>query len=170
VIRRDIIVIGGFSVDGEAIQIGRIYVAPPDFHLLLRDEQILLGQGPQENGTRPAIDPLFRSAAVAYGPRVVGVVLTGLLDDGAAGLAAINRCCGVSVVLDPDDVQWPEMPRRAIERDQMDHIVRLTEMAAMLNRLSREEAGPRVQVPSAMDIERRIAAHEFEPGLTPAVR
>jgi two-component system chemotaxis response regulator CheB len=136
---------------------------------LLREGQVLLRRGPQENRTRPAIDPLFRSAAVAFGPRVVGVVLTGLLDDGAAGLVAIKRCGGVTVVQDPDEAEWPEMPRHAIERNRVDHIVRLSEMPALLNRLCREEAGPRVQVPSAMDIEARIAAHEFEPGQTPAL-
>jgi two-component system chemotaxis response regulator CheB len=156
-------------VDGETIQPGHIYVAPPDLHLLLRDGQILLRRGPQENRTRPAIDPLFRSAAIAYGPRVVGVVLTGLLDDGAAGLVAIKRCGGVTVVQDPDDAQWPEMPRRALERGHVDHVVSLSAMGALLNHLSREEAGPRVQVPSAMSIETRIAAHEFEPGKTPAL-
>jgi len=156
-------------VDGEPVQSGQIYVAPPDFHLLLRDDVILLRRGPQENRTRPAIDPLFRSAAVTYGPRVIGVVLTGLLDDGAAGLVAIKRCGGVSVVQDPADAQWPEMPRRAIERQHVDHIVPVREMPALLNRLCREAAGPRVQVPSAMDIETRISAQEFAPGETPAV-
>jgi two-component system, chemotaxis family, protein-glutamate methylesterase/glutaminase len=156
-------------VDGEPVRSGQIYVAPPDFHLLLRDDHILLRRGPQENRTRPAIDPLFRSAAVTYGPRVIGVVLTGLLDDGAAGLVAVKRCGGVSVVQDPSDAQWPEMPRRAIERDHADHIVPIREMGALLNRLCRERAGPRVQVPSAMDIETRISAQEFSPGETPAV-
>jgi two-component system, chemotaxis family, protein-glutamate methylesterase/glutaminase len=154
-------------VDGEAIATGQIYVAPPDLHLLLREGSIMLRHGPQENRTRPAIDPLFRSAAVAYGPRVVGVVLTGLLDDGAAGLVAIKRCGGLSVVQDPDDAQWPEMPRRAIERAQPDYVVGIGQMAALLSRLSNEPAGARVQIPSALDLETRIAAQEFDPlGIT----
>jgi two-component system chemotaxis response regulator CheB len=90
-----------------------------------------------------------------------------LLDDGAAGLVAIKRCGGVTVVQDPDDAQWPEMPRRAIERNGVDHVVTLADMPALLSRLSRETAGPGVQVPSSMDIEARIAAHEYEPGGTP---
>jgi two-component system, chemotaxis family, protein-glutamate methylesterase/glutaminase len=156
-------------VDGEVIEAGRIYVAPPDFHLLVRDGRILLRQGPQENRTRPAIDPLFRSAAVAYGPRVVGVVLTGLLDDGAAGLLAIKRCGGVTVVQDPGDAQWSEMPRHAIERSRVDHVVTIDDMPGLLSRLSHETAGPRVQVPSALDVEARIAAQEFGLGQMPPI-
>ncbi len=155
--------------DGDAIEPGHIYVAPPDQHLLLREGSIMLRRGPQENRTRPAIDPLFRSAAVAYGPRVIGVVLTGLLDDGAAGLVAIKRCGGICVVQDPDDAQWPEMPRRAIERAQPDYITALCDIAALLSRLSLEAAGPRVQIPSALDLETRIAAQEFDPLGTPAI-
>jgi two-component system chemotaxis response regulator CheB len=156
-------------LDGEAIRPGHIYVAPPDRHLLLRDGSMMLRRGPQENRTRPAIDPLFRSAAVAYGPRVVGVVLTGLLDDGAAGLVAIKRCGGLCVVQDPSDAQWPEMPRRALERSQPDYVVGISEMAALLDRLSREVAGSPVQVPSTLDLEVRIAAQEFDPVRTPAL-
>jgi two-component system chemotaxis response regulator CheB len=156
-------------VDGETIMHGQLYVAPPDHHLLLHEGSIMLRRGPQENRTRPAIDPLFRSAAVAYGPRVVGVVLTGLLDDGAAGLVAIKRCGGVCVVQDPADAQWPEMPRRALERNQPDYIVPIGEMAALLSRLSREIAGPRAQVPSALNLEARIAAQEFDPVQTPTL-
>ncbi len=156
-------------LDGEAIQPGHIYVAPPDQHLLLREGSIMLRHGPQENRTRPAIDPLFRSAAVAYGPRVIGVVLTGLLDDGAAGLVAIKRCGGLCIVQDPADAQWAEMPRRAIERAQPDYIVPISEMPALLARLSHEAAGSHVQIPSALDLETRIAAQEFNPLGTPAI-
>ena len=106
---------------------------------------------------------------MVYGPRVIGVVLTGLLDDGAAGLVAIKRCGGICVVQDPDDAQWSEMPRRAIERAQPDYIASLRDMAALLSRLSREVAGPRVQIPSALDLETRIAAQEFDPLGTPAI-
>jgi two-component system, chemotaxis family, protein-glutamate methylesterase/glutaminase len=155
--------------DGEALHAGMIYVAPPDYHLLLKDGHVLLRRGPQENLTRPAIDPLFRSAAVSYGPRVIGVVLTGMLDDGAAGQVAIKRCGGICVVQDPDDAQWPEMPRRAIERCHIDHIATLATIPDLLSRLCRQEAGPRLVVPRALDIEARITAQEFELSRTPAL-
>jgi two-component system chemotaxis response regulator CheB len=156
-------------VDGEPIRSGTIVVAPPDFHLLLRDGHVLLRRGPQENRTRPAIDPLFRSAAVAYGPRVVGVVLTGLLDDGAAGLQAIKRCGGTCVVQDPDDAQWPDMPRRALERENVDHVATIAEMPALLDRLSRLPAGPKLPVPRSLEIEGRIAALELGPADVPTL-
>jgi two-component system chemotaxis response regulator CheB len=156
-------------MDGEPIRSGQIVVAPPDFHLLLQDGHVLLRRGPQENRTRPAIDPLFRSAAVAYGPRVIGVVLTGLLDDGTAGLQAIKRCGGTCVVQDPDDAQWPDMPRRALERDGVDHVATPAEMPALLDRLCREPAGPKLPVPPSLEIEGRIAAQELGPADVPTL-
>jgi two-component system, chemotaxis family, protein-glutamate methylesterase/glutaminase len=150
-------------IDGEPILPGQILVAPPDFHLLLQPGHVVLRRGPQENRTRPAIDPLFRSAAVAYGPRVVGVVLTGLLDDGTAGLGSIKQCGGTCVVQDPDDAQWPDMPRRALERGDVDHVATLAQMPALLARLSREPAGPPKPVPRNLEIEARIAAQELDP-------
>src|SRR5436190_15696243 len=92
--------------DGEEIRRGRIYVAPAGFHMLLDDGRIRLVAGARENLHRPAIDPLFRSAAVSHGRRVTGVVLTGALDDGTAGLRAIKRCGGVTVVQDPAEATY----------------------------------------------------------------
>jgi two-component system chemotaxis response regulator CheB len=148
--------------DREPIRPGQILVAPPDYHLLLQEGHVLLRHGPQENRTRPAIDPLFRSAAVTYGPRVIGVVLTGLLDDGTAGLIAIKRCGGTSVVQDPDDAQWPDMPRRALENDHVDHVTTVAAMAGLLDRLSREAAGPKTPVPRTLEIEARITTQEVD--------
>ncbi|MDO9710688.1 chemotaxis protein CheB [Paracraurococcus lichenis] len=149
--------------EGDEILPGRIYVAPPDHHLLVNrdDHRLMLRRGPQENRTRPAIDPLFRSAAVAFGPRVIGVVLSGLLDDGTAGLVAVKACGGLSVVQDPDDAAWPDMPRNALRGDSPDHCVPLADMAALLDRLARSPAGPARPVPPRIAMEARIAEKEI---------
>src|SRR4051812_11286149 len=93
--------------DGQEIEPGHIYVAAPDRHLLLREGRVLMRRGPYENRTRPAANALFRSAAVHYGARAIGVVLTGLLDDGTDGLIAIKVAGGMSVIQDPEDAEWP---------------------------------------------------------------
>lgn len=123
--------------DGEEIQPGRIYVAPPDRHLVIQDGHIHLSRNASENGHRPAIDVLFRTAAKAYGPRVVGVVLTGNLDDGTAGLAAIKRCGGVAVVQDPEEADYPSMPESAIANVAVDHVLPLADIAPLLDELAR---------------------------------
>lgn len=123
------------AVDGEPIVAGRIYVAPPDHHLLVEDTHMRLSRGPKENFTRPAIDPLFRSAALAYGTRAIGVVLTGKLDDGTAGLQAIDECGGIAVVQDPNDAAERSMPLSALRYVQVDHCVPLAAMPDLLVRL-----------------------------------
>lgn len=128
----------GPAVDGEAIQKGRIYVAPPDHHLLLQDSVMRLSHGPKENYCRPAIDPLFRSAAENYGARVAGVVLSGALYDGTAGLIAIKRAGGVAIAQDPNEARFASMPQSAISRDHPDYILPLSEVAVTLVRLARE--------------------------------
>ncbi len=124
--------------DGEAIQHGRIYVAPPNRHLAIRDGHVHLSRNASENGHRPAIDVLFRTAAKAYGPRVVGVVLTGNLDDGTAGLAAIKRCGGVAVAQDPEEADYPSMPESAIVNVAVDHVLPLRDIAPLLDELARQ--------------------------------
>jgi two-component system chemotaxis response regulator CheB len=122
--------------DGASIRPGRVYVAPPDHHLLVRRGRIELGRGARENRHRPAIDPLFRSAARVYGPRVVGVVLSGSLDDGTAGLAAIKRMGGVAVVQEPDEALFPGMPLSALAHVAVDYRLPVGEMGALLKRLA----------------------------------
>lgn len=124
--------------DGEAIRRGQIYVAPPDLHLLIENGVVRLVRGPKENHSRPAIDPLFRSAAQEFGPRVVGVILSGTLYDGTAGLFAVKRRSGVAVVQDPEEAAFPGMPESAISNVTVDHILPLSEIAPTLARLARE--------------------------------
>jgi len=112
--------------DGAQIELGKIYVAPPDCHLLLEKGSVHLSHGPKENWTRPAINPLFRSAAAAYGAGVIGVILSGTLDDGIAGLAEIKRLGGVAVVQDPQSALYSSMPLNAIKRVDVDHVVPLS--------------------------------------------
>lgn len=118
--------------DGERLERGHVHVAPPDFHLLLRGDAIHLSAGPRENGHRPAIDPLFRSAARAYGRRAIGVVLTGTLDDGTDGLRMIKERGGATVVQDPEDADYPEMPLSALSYVGPDRVVPLAAMGATL--------------------------------------
>lgn len=122
--------------DGMALLPGRIHVAPANQHLLVERSQLRVLHGPCENRHRPAIDPLFRSAAWAYGPRVVGVVLSGNLDDGTAGLWAIKTCGGTTVVQEPMTARHPEMPLNALMHNRIDHRVPLEEIGALLVRLA----------------------------------
>lgn len=151
----------GSPQDGDPIEAGRIYVAAPDHHILVRPGRVLMRRGPYENRSRPAVNALFRSAAVAYGARVIGVVLTGLLDDGTEGLIAIKAAGGLSIVQDPADAEWPSMPRSALERDHVDHSVALADLGALLNRLVREPAGATAPLSKDIIVEDRIAALEF---------
>jgi two-component system chemotaxis response regulator CheB len=148
-------------VDGQAFERGHIYVAAPDHHLLIRPDKVLMRRGPFENRTRPAINALFRSAARTYGGRVIGIVLTGLLDDGTDGLIAIKAAGGTSLVQDPDEAEWPSMPRNAVKRDHVDHVVPLAGLAALLGQLVCEDAGPSIPLPDEYVTEDQIAAQEF---------
>jgi two-component system chemotaxis response regulator CheB len=122
--------------DGERIVQGNIYVAPPDLHMVIEDDIIRTVRGPKQNFARPAIDPLFRSAAVHRGSRVVGAILTGHLDDGAAGLAAIRECGGIAVVQDPEHAYAPDMPRNAMRATPPDYILPLDKLASTLAALA----------------------------------
>jgi two-component system chemotaxis response regulator CheB len=147
--------------DGEAIAPGRIYLAPWDVHLLVHDSHLMLRRGPRENLSRPAIDPLFRSAACSLGSRLIGVVLSGLLSDGSAGLRAIKRCGGIAVVQDPRTAQAPDMPRNALKATPVDHCIGIDDMAACLAQLVRTPAGPMPDVPYDIRLEASIAGQEL---------
>ena len=127
-----------FAEDEGEVRTGNIYVAPPDLHLLVENNRMRLVRGPRENRHRPAIDVLFRSAAWTFGPRVAGVVLTGFLDDGAAGLWAIKNCGGVTIVQDPADALHHDMPVNAARTIDVDYILPVAQIAPQLVRLASE--------------------------------
>src|SRR5262252_1349326 len=145
---------------GMVIENGHVYLAAPDRHLLICESHLMLGNGPRENMARPAIDALFRSAALQYGPRVIGVVLSGLLSDGAAGLDAIKRCGGLALVQDPKDAISDEMPLRALEATTADLCVPGARIGDVLSDLVQEAPGARLPIPPEIRLEVEIAAGE----------
>ncbi|HJQ70507.1 MAG TPA: chemotaxis protein CheB [Blastocatellia bacterium] len=149
--------------DMEAIEHGRIYIAPPDTHLLVKRGHVRLTRGPKENGFRPAIDPMFRTAARYYGHRVVGVILSGTLDDGTAGMIAIKKQGGIAIAQDPDEALYNGMPLSAIENAGVDYVAPLSEIASILIRLANEpiEEGEE-PVSDDMELESDISELEFD--------
>ena len=152
--------------DGDPIKPGVIYVAPNDHHLLVERGYVRVAKGPKENRFRPAVDPLFRSAAYLYSTRVIGVVLSGALDDGTAGLWAIKLRGGTAVVQDPADAMHRSMPLNALQNVDVDYKLPVSEIGPLLERLTREEAPPEVLLP-ALERERMYAevaiARETDP-------
>ncbi|HVE71553.1 MAG TPA: chemotaxis protein CheB [Thermoanaerobaculia bacterium] len=122
--------------DGERIAPGHVYVAPPDHHLLIEPGRMCLTRGPKENRFRPAVDPLFRSAAQTYGPRVAGIILSGGLDDGTSGLRTVKQMGGTAIVQDPREAWAPSMPQSALQHVRADHVLPVGEIAALLVRLA----------------------------------
>jgi two-component system chemotaxis response regulator CheB len=145
--------------DGETFQRAHIYVAPPDHHLVVKEGYLCLTHGLRENRVRPAIDPLFRSAAVAYGARVVGVVLTGMQNDGSAGLLAIKRCGGIAMVQDPAEAPYPDMPLSALEYVEIDYCLPVSRMGAVLYRLAQEPPPETPPIPPDILTEVEIAEY-----------
>lgn len=146
--------------DGEAIQPGKIYIAPPDYHLIVQDGFVRLSRNPRENGFRPAVDVLFRSASRAYGRQVVGVILSGMLDDGTAGLAAIKARGGLALVQDPAEAPFEGMPRSAIEHVAVDRILKITDIASFLVQLTSEPVQEENTVSDELDKGSDIVAQE----------
>jgi two-component system chemotaxis response regulator CheB len=128
------------AYDGQPIERGQIYVAPPGFHALIERGRIALSRAPRENGHRPAIDPTFRSAAYTYGPRVLGILLSGNLDDGVAGLQAVKRHGGVAAVQDPDEADFPDMPLNAQASVDLDYLMTVDELSRLIVELAGAEA------------------------------
>lgn len=146
------------AVDGQPIERNRIYVAVPDHHLLVIDGTVRLGNGPRENMARPAIDPLFRSAALSYGPRTVGVILSGLLNDGASGLGAIKACGGTAIVQNPLEAVEDQMPLAALETVDADQVAPASGLGHAISEVVTENAGPPVAPSESLQLEVEIAS------------
>lgn len=144
--------------NGLRLTAGQIVVAVPDRHLLVTGSHVVLSEGPTENGHRPAINALFRSVAVAFGPRSIGVLLSGVLDDGVLGAADIRSRGGTIVVQEPSDAQYPAMPINAIRAGVADHRAAAADIGALLAKLAEREIGGRDgKADEAMELENRIA-------------
>lgn len=143
---------------GNTMKRGHIYLAPSDHHLLIGGNlKLLVTKGAHENRSRPAIDPLFRSAAVAFGAGVIGILLTGYLDDGTAGMKAIKRCGGTCIVQDPEDAEYPDMPRNALNNIDVDYCLPISDMGALLNKIIPLKLHKRIPVPEDVLTEAKIA-------------
>lgn len=152
-----------FAADGQRPEPGRVLVAPPNRHLLVAGDLLRLSPGPRQKGVRPAADPLFFSAAVARGPGAIGVVLSGALDDGSAGCAAIEAAGGLVAVQDPAEAEYPSMPRAAIARSGHAHVADLEGLAAYLTGQAGQPV-PEGRGACDPEIERRVREMLSLPG------
>ena len=144
--------------NGDNLKPGYLYLAPSDHHLMIgEDLKMLVTKGAQENRSRPAIDPLFRSAAVAFRTGVIGILLTGYLDDGTSGMKAIKRCGGICIVQDPKEAEYPDMPRNAMNNVKIDYCLPISEMGVLLYQLIPQKLQKRKPVPEDVLIEAKIA-------------
>lgn len=146
------------AADGEKLRPGHIYIAAPDHHLLFSNDEIRSVRGPHENMARPSIDVLFRSAAATYTSRVIAVLLSGLLNDGTAGLWAIQRCGGITIAQDPADAAYPDMPKSAIDYGVVNYAVPLDEIAPLLDQLVRVPLADITEAPADIVMEAAISA------------
>ena len=144
------------AIDEEPVQRGRIYIAMPRVHLLVKNDQILLGRGPEENRWKPSIDVLFRSAAVAYNSRCIGIILTGLLDDGTAGMYAIMRSGGISIVQDPNEAEYPDMPLSVLEHMDVSYCTTLENMGNIIADILQTSPEEKI-IPQEILVESQIA-------------
>lgn len=141
----------------EKIQKGYIYIASPNHHLLIKKNMVMLGYGAYENRWRPSIDVLFRSAAVAYSTRVIGIILTGLLDDGRAGMLAIKRCGGTAIVQDPNEAEYPDMPLAILDNMEVDYAISLSQMGEIINTIITQSPAPEIEIPEEIQAEAHIS-------------
>lgn len=148
-----------YASDGEPIQSGRIFIAPANFHLLVKKGHLQLTRGPRENHFRPAIDPLFRTAARAYGSRVVGVILSGRLNDGTNGLLRIKRLGGTAVIQSPEDARVPQMPLSALQHVTVDYVLPVAQMPALLSKLAQQNVAPHESELECEESEVDVAEH-----------
>jgi two-component system chemotaxis response regulator CheB len=135
------------AVDGEPLIKGIVYLAPPDNHMLVDKGRIVIGKGAHENRWRPSINNLFRSAAANYNSRVIGVILTGLLDDGTAGMATIKRAGGITIIQNPDEADYPDMPLSVLENVEVDYVESLSNMSVLLSEIIETTEPKEVEVP-----------------------
>lgn len=153
-----------FAAKGDPVEAGRIYIARPDLHLIVDDSRVTLVHGPRENGFRPAIDPLFRTAARHFGPRVIGVILSGALSDGTYGLSMIKHYGGLAIVQDPEDAIIPSMPQSAIRSVAIDDVLPASEIGDAIVRatlgIAERQGGP--EMPRAKGLEPQLPAQETQ--------
>jgi two-component system chemotaxis response regulator CheB len=161
-----------YAIDGEEFKKGRIYIAPPDFHLLLdKGNHLVVRKGPKENLFRPSVDALFRSAAYLYGPRVIGIIMSGLLDDGTSGMWNIKRSGGLVILQDPMEAKYPSMPQSVMQHVDPDYVIPVSKMAEVLTELTKQEAledfehTKKEMEQLKMDIVLAIHDHAYEIGI-----
>lgn len=141
------------ALDKMDIEEGYVYLAPPENHLLINDGLMLLNQGPEENKHRPSIDALFRSAAVYYGNKVIGIVLTGMLDDGTSGMYAIKSCGGRCLVQNPSEAEYSDMPLNVIRKIEVDYMADLSNIPSVIKDILNKPLPPKIAIPNELKVE-----------------